>query len=108
MKVDKRKLKIFKDINHQLNSIAAVFSNKLFDYGYGRTTNYSKSVHDDNTFEISFSIHGWKEKYPGDYKVQFTYFLRISIEMMNDWELLNNFMNEEIYKINDRIRFDEH
>ena len=107
MKVDKRKIKIFKDINHQLNGIAAIFANRLFDYGYGEVYFYENGVYDENTLEIRFRIHGWKENSIGDYKCNFSFYLRIPPELFNDDDKLNNFVNEEIHKVNEHIKFDE-
>ena len=107
MKIDKRKIKIFKDINYQLNGIAAIFSNRLFDYGYGEVYFYQNGVYDENTLEIRYRIHGWKENSIGDYKCNFVFYLRITVEMFCDDDKLNNFINEEINKVNDYIKFDE-
>lgn len=107
MKVDKRKIKIFKEINHQLNCVAGIFTNRLFDYGYGDVDFYTNGVYDENTLEIEFSIHGWEQNAIGDYKCNFKFCLRIPSEIFNDDDKLNNFINEEIHKVNDYIKFDE-
>ena len=107
MKVDKRKIKIFKEIDYQLDCVAGIFANRLLDYGYGEVNFHINGVYDENTLEIEFSIHGWEQNSIGDYKSNFKFCLRIPSEIFNDDDKLNNFINEEIHKVNEYIKFDE-